>query len=47
VVEDFLREHFEYAEVVLADVHVFDGGGADVVDEGAPSGVPLVFYYLD
>lgn len=46
VVENFFGEHFEDVEVVFADVHVLDGGGADVVDEAAPGGVPFVLYDL-
>jgi hypothetical protein len=47
MVEYFLGEHFEYVEVVFADVHVVEGGLADVLDEGAPSSVPLVLHDLD
>lgn len=46
VIEDFLAEHLEYVEVILADVHIFGGGVADVVDKGGPGGVPLIFYNL-
>jgi hypothetical protein len=47
VIEDFLAEHLEDGEVVLADVHIFGGGLADVVDKGPPAIVPLIFYNLD
>ena len=47
VVKDFLAEHLQNIEVILADVHIFGGGGTDVVDEGAPGGIPLVFDDLD
>ena len=47
VVEDFLRQHFEDVEIILADIHVGFGGGADLVDEVGPGGVPLVLDYLD
>lgn len=46
VIEYFLTEHFEDIKVVLADVHIFGGGLADVVDKGGPGVVPLIFYYL-
>lgn len=47
VVEDFLTEHLQNIEIVLADVHILGGGCADVVDEGAPGTIPFVLHYLD
>lgn len=47
VVKDLLTEHLQYVEIVLADAHVLGGGLTDVVDEGPPAGVPLVFDDLD
>ena len=47
MVEDFLWKHFEYAEIILADIHVFHRAGADVVDEWSPGAVPFVLNDLD
>jgi len=46
VIEDLLAEHLENIEIIFANVHVLGGGLADVVDEGAPGGVPLVLHDL-
>lgn len=35
-IEDFLREHFEDGEIIFADVHVFFGGFANVINKGGP-----------
>lgn len=47
MVENLLRKHFEDVKVVFADIHVLGGGLADVVNEGAPSGIPFVLDDLD
>lgn len=33
MIEYFLTEHFEYVEVIFADIHVFERGRTDVVNE--------------
>jgi hypothetical protein len=33
MVENLFTEHFKYVKVILTNIHVLDGGGADVVDE--------------
>lgn len=43
MIEDLLTEHLQDIEVILADVHILGGGLADVVYEGSPAAVPLVF----
>ena len=47
MIKDFLRQHFENIEVILADVHIFGGGTTNIIDEMFPSSIPLIFNYLN
>ena len=46
MVKDLLTEHLQNIEIILTNVHIFHGTFTDVVDEGHPTGLPLVFDYL-
>ena len=46
VVKDLFWQHFEYEKVVLADVHIFGGGAANLADEISPGCIPFVFNYF-
>lgn len=45
-VEYLLRQHLQYAQVVLAQHQVALASGADVRDKGLPGGTPLVLHDL-
>lgn len=47
MIKNFFTEHLQNIEIILADIHVLSGRLADIVDEGAPCGIPFVFDYLN
>lgn len=47
IVKYLLWEHFQNWEVILADIHIFEGSRANIVNKCGPCGIPFVFDNLN
>lgn len=47
IVKYLLWEHFQNWEVILADIHIFEGSRANIVNKCGPCCIPFVFDNLN